>query len=92
MTTTHGEEHPLQHLAIIVRLAIRIEDERFSRVVVLLEIEQDGRRLEHREVVATAIDEDGDAPVGIEFDEPRLFLYVLGYIDLVYARKRREDI
>ena len=82
---SYHEEHPLQHLAVIIRLLAGIECELARGVIVLPEVEQDSCSLEHREVLSVGIDEHRDAPVRVQLDEPRLFLRVLGDIDGVNA-------
>ena len=71
---TNCEEDPLQHLAVLVRARLRVERELELGVVVLLEVEQDRGGLEDGEVVAVAVDEDGDAAVRVHLDEPWLLL------------------
>ena len=48
---THGKEDPLNHLAVLCRLFLRIEPELVLWIVMLGEIEQDGGRLENREAL-----------------------------------------
>lgn len=77
----HRKEHPLEHLAILVGLIARIERESARGVVMLAEVEQDGRSFKHCEVVPVAINQDWYAPVRVQLDEPRLLLRVLGDAD-----------
>ena len=84
---THREEHPLQHLAVFVRARLRVERELELRVVVLLEVEEDRGGLEHGKVGAVRIDDDGDAPVRVQLDEPGLLLRPLRDVDRVYAAR-----
>ena len=71
---TYCEEDPLQHLAVLVRARPRVERELELGVVVLLEVEKDRGGLEDGEVVAVAVDEDGDATVRVHPDKPWLLL------------------
>ena len=81
----HDEEDPLKHLAVIVGVRVLVERELVLLVVVLVQIEQDRGRLKHHKVIARAVNECRDAPVGVELDEPRLLLRVLAKIDLLDA-------
>ena len=57
-----------------VRARLRVERKLAERVVVLREVEQDRGRLEDGEVAAVRVDDDGDAPVRVQLDEPGLLL------------------
>ncbi len=51
----------------------------------LLKIEQDGRRFEHREVIPVLVDESGNPSVRIKLDVPGFFLNVFAQINFVNA-------
>lgn len=51
----------------------------------LLQIKQNGRCLKYNEIVSAAVYKDGNSPVWIEFDEPRLFLTIGPDVNLLYA-------
>lgn len=71
---THSKEQPLEHLAVLLRLTLGRERDLVFSVIVLGEVQQDRGRLKDGEVVAGLVDEDGDAAVGVELDEPRFLL------------------
>lgn len=72
----------MQLYAVVISLAGRVEAELVVLVVVLLQIEQDRRRLEDDKVVALAVNEGRDAPVWVQLDEPWLLLNIGAYVDL----------
>ena len=72
---THCKEYPLQRFAIFVRVLDRVPSKLVVPVIVLLEIEKDGSGLEDGIVVPVSVDEDGNASVWVQFDEPR-FLWM----------------
>ncbi|KAI0751423.1 hypothetical protein C8Q80DRAFT_575371 [Daedaleopsis nitida] len=80
---THGKEHPLQHLVIIVRVGLFVKREPVLLVVVLPEIQQDGGRLQHDKAIAR--DERRDAPDRVQLEEPPLRLGILGELDSFHA-------
>ena len=69
--STHSEEDPLQHLAIVVRVLLGIKPEDVLLVVMLREIQEDRGGFEHVEVASGVVDDRGDAAVRIQLDEPR---------------------
>lgn len=71
--------HPLLGLAVLV--AVDGEAELVLRVVVAREVGQDREALEDGEAAAIVVDDDGDAPVGVEVNEPGLLLRVLHDVD-----------
>ena len=82
---TYREEDPLEQLAVVVRIGLAIEGELVVLVVVLLEVQQDGRGLEHIEVVAGAVDKRRDAAVRVHLDEPWLLLRPLPDVYWMHA-------
>ena len=60
-----------------VRARLRVERELAQGVVVLREVEQDRGRLEDGEAAPVRVDDDGDAPVWVQLEEPGLFLRAL---------------
>lgn len=82
---THGEEDPLEQLAVMVGVRVPVERELVLLVVVLLEVKQDRCRFENGEVVARAVDEGRDPAVRVQLDEPWLFLRVLAEVNFVDA-------
>lgn len=83
--STHSEEYPLQHFAIVIWTPVAIKGELQLRVVVLLQIEEDGGGLEDGEIVSLAVDKHGYPAIWVELDEPGLLLNILGYVYLLYA-------
>ena len=65
------------------RVIVRVdgEAELVLRVVVARQVEEDGETLEDGEVMAVVVDNGGDAAIGVDGDEPRLLLGVLGDVD-----------
>jgi hypothetical protein len=78
---TYAKEDPLEHDALVVAPG-REEEEAFG-VVLANEVEKDsgGFKDAERLWLVFAVDENRDATVGIESDEPRLLLTVGGEID-----------
>jgi hypothetical protein len=76
----YRKENPLQSLAVFIRIPSGIEAKFVILVIVLLQVQQDRSGLEDGKVIAVGIDQDGDAPVGVQLDEPRLLLSVLADI------------
>jgi hypothetical protein len=58
-------------------------------VVVLSEVQQNGRGFEDREVPLGVVHNGGDSAVRVELNEPRLLLCVLGNVDLREAKGSR---
>lgn len=89
---TYCKEDPLEHLAIIVRAIL--EAELIVLVVSLLEVQQDRRRLKHREIVVGSIDNHRDTAVRVQLDEPGFLLGVLHDVDglgpMVVSMRRCE--
>ena len=71
---TNSEEKPLQQNTISIRIVDGVESEFEVLVVVLDEVQEDGRRLEDRKVVSRAINENGNAAVGVQLDKPWFLL------------------
>ena len=84
-STTDRGEYPLQHSTIFIRLSPRIEGEFERGIVVLLQVQEYRGGLKDRKIVAVAIDEDRDATVRIQLDEPGFLLCAFGDVDLVDA-------
>ena len=87
---TYGKEDPLEHDALIVTPGG--EGEETFGVVLADEVEENsgGFKDVERLWLVIAIDEDGDATVGVESDEPRLLLTVRGDVDLLDAEGARS--
>jgi hypothetical protein len=73
---TYSKEDPLKHLAVLVVLSLGRERELVLGIIVLREVQQDRRGLVDDKVVARLIDEDGDTTIGVQLNEPVLFLNV----------------
>jgi len=84
---THSPKYPLKHLTIIIRLLHRVKCELALRIIVLFQIKQYRSAFEDDKVVALAVDEDGNSPVRIQLDEPRLFLNVFEDVYFLDASK-----
>ena len=80
-TKSHREEDPLKHLAPVIGVGLLVKRELVLLVIVVLKVEQNRRGLEHREVVAAAVDDDWDTAVWVQLDEPRLLLDILGDVN-----------
>jgi hypothetical protein len=48
----------------------RVKGENIFFIVVLFQVEHDCSTLKDSEIIARVVDEDGDAPIGVHFDEP----------------------
>lgn len=68
---------------MVIRTGVGVKGESELHVIVLPEVDQNRSRLEHGKIVAVSVDEDGDAAVGVEPDEPWLLLRFLRNIYLV---------
>lgn len=89
---TYGEEDPLQHLAVVVRVAVPVEREEVVFVVVLLQVEHDRCGLEYDEVVARAVDKCRDASVRVQLEEPRFLLSVLPNVNCDIAGTASQHV
>ena len=80
---TYGKEDPLEHDAFIVTSGGEGEDT--FGVVLADEVEENGGGFKdvERLWLVLAVDEDGDATVGVESDEPWFLLTVGGDVDLL---------
>lgn len=80
---TYGKEDPLEHDALVVA-SCREGEDAFG-VVLASEVEEDscGFKDDERLWLVVAVDEDGDAAVGVEIDEPLLLLTVGADVDLL---------
>jgi hypothetical protein len=67
-------------------LSFRIERELTLKITALRQVEQDGRCLEHNEIIARAVNEHGYSSIGIHGEEPGLLLRVFGYVDFMRAK------
>lgn len=67
---THRKEYPLQHLAILIRILLRIPTKLILCVVMLLEVDQDSRSLKDDEIVPAVVYNGGNATVWVDRDEP----------------------
>lgn len=68
----HPKENPLQHLAVVIWLALAVEPENMVLIIMLREVEQDRSGFEHDEVVSGVVNDNGKSPVWIELDKPGL--------------------
>lgn len=64
----NSKEYPLKHFALLVRLCGKAK--LVVLVIVLEEVQQDSSSLEDNKVISGVIDEDGDASVRVQFEEP----------------------
>jgi hypothetical protein len=81
----HLEHQPLQH----PRARQRLARQQLARL--LRQVDEDGTRLEHGEISCGAIDDDRDATVRIESQEPRLLLLHVFQADRLH-RVRQTDL
>lgn len=79
----YSKEHPLQRLAVIVGLGVRLEYKFVLLVVVLRKVKNNCSSLEHDKIVAASVDEDGNPAIRIQLDEPRFLLPVGPDIDFL---------
>lgn len=86
---THSEEDPLEHLAVVVGLRLRIKPELVVLVIVLPQVQVDRSRLEDIKVVPRAVNERRDTAVRVQLDEPGLLLDVRPDVDALHAATPR---
>ena len=83
---TYCEEGPLEHDALVVTSSGEGKDT--VGVILASEIKENGGCFKNAKVwfwFAGSVDEDGDATVGVERDEPWFLLTVGGNVDLLDA-------
>jgi hypothetical protein len=69
-SNAYGEEKPLGHAAVVIRFCLRVEPEFVFLIIMLSEIEKDGRGLKNGEIVTRAIHYDRNPTIRVEFNEP----------------------
>lgn len=68
--STHSEEDPLQHLAVVVGVLLGVKPEDVVLVVVLREVKDNRGGLKYAKVTTGVVDERRDAAVWVQLDEP----------------------
>jgi len=66
----YGEEKPLHHGAVVIRFCLRVKPEFESFIMMLSEVEKNGRGFKDGKIVTRAVHNGRDPTVRVEFNEP----------------------
>jgi len=66
----YDKEKPLHHGAVVIRFCLRVKPEFVFFIMMLSEVEKDGRSFKDRKIVTRAVHNGWDPTVRVEFKEP----------------------